>query len=368
MHIDAVELFHLVVPAIGDADADAPCEAVLVRLVSGSASGWGEASPGAAPRDGSQWAGGVMAVLRRWMVPAVVGNDLASGDDLAARLGDLHGNSFAKGALDAAWWDLAAKQQGLPLHRLLGGSRRVVRSAVTLGVMPSVDPLLAAIEASLAAGHPHVTLEFRPGWGVEMLRAVRQALPTAPLAIDCDGGATLDQVAMFYRLEDFALLRIEQPLAADDLVGHAMLQESLRTPLCLDQSITSPARARQAMELGACRAVNVRVDRVGGPTAALAIAAACREEHLACLISLGPCGPIGRRTALATATLDAVDDVVERPASCRHPLDAICAAGCRTHADDDSATIGLWDEPGIGFEPDVAAIEQVLADRAVFRA
>ncbi len=65
-------------------------------------------------------------------------------------------------------------------------------------------------------------------------------------------------------LDDFDLLLIEQPLAHDDIIDHAKLQAALRTPICLDESIHSADDARKAIELDACRVINIKVSRVGG--------------------------------------------------------------------------------------------------------
>ncbi len=164
-----------------------------------------------------------------------------------------------------------------------------------------MDELFAEIKTALAAGHALVTLKFRPGWDLEMLRAVRQEFAAAPLAIDCDGLCSLAQQEMFYRLEDFFLQFIEQPLPADDLVGHAMLQQNLRTPLALDQSVTSPARVEQALDLGSCRLVRIDPVRVGGLTPALAIHDLCRAANVPCVVGGGRNAGVAAAAAAALA-------------------------------------------------------------------
>src|SRR5262249_1848016 len=78
----------------------------------------------------------------------------------------------------------------------------------------------------------------------------------------------------------FGLLLLEQPLAADDLLGHAELARLLTTPLCLDESITSPRAAATALRLGACSVINIKPARVGGYLAARAIHDLCAAHAL----------------------------------------------------------------------------------------
>ena len=134
----------------------------------------------------------------------------------------------------------------------------------------------------MAAGFDRLKLKFRPGWDVRMVDFVRKECPTQTLHIDCEGGLGLGHMEMLYRLEDFSLAMIEQPLPADDLVGHAMVQESLRTPICLDEGIASLAQAEMAMELNSCKYVNLKPGRVGGLTPAVAIHDLCHEHCTPC--------------------------------------------------------------------------------------
>ena len=274
MNIDSIELFHVGLPLrqplqtpLGPREK---LETVIVAMHGGGAVGWGEASPGNAPLAGAEWAAGAFSVLRDWLAPAVVGQGFSSGDELAKRLELFRGNQFAKAALDMAWWDLSARLQNRPLHELLVGGKNVAQppSAVqepsvqpraalpqvevgpTFDRMASIDEFAAQLAAAVEAGFTRVKLKFRPGWDVQMVDFVRKEFPTLSIHIDCEGGLTLGHTEMLYRLEDFMLAMIEQPLAADDLVGHAMLQESLRTPICLDESIASLLPGRHGDGVG----------------------------------------------------------------------------------------------------------------------
>ncbi len=281
MHIDSIRLLHVARPLLqseqfGHRELTSR-ESVFVQLRSGQHAAWGHADPGTAPGESCQWAAGVFLCLKQWLAPALVGQDIPSGQALQERMQHVVGNQAAKAALDIAWWHLEAARQAVSLAKLLGADKTALSAGIVIERHESPDELLPAIGRALDAGYQSIGLKFRPGQGVEMVRVVRSVYPTARLWIDCDGLCSLDQRETFFRIEDFLLERIEQPLAADDLVGHAMLQETLRTPLSLDQSITSVDRAEQALELGSCRQVRIDPERVGGITPALAIAAVCKS-------------------------------------------------------------------------------------------
>ncbi len=363
MKIDSIELFHIGLPLrkplstpLGPRDS---LETVLVAMHGGGAAGWGEASPGNAPLAGAEWAAGAMAVLRDWLAPAVVGQSFSSGDELSKRLAVFRGNQFAKGAIDSAWWDLSARLQNRPLHELLGGTRGAVEVGPTFDQMDSIDEFLARIGAAVEAGFARLKLKFRPGWDVRMVDFVRKECPTQTIHIDCECGLGLQHMDMLYRLEDFSLAMIEQPLPADDLVGHAMVQESLRTPICLDEGVASLAQAEMAMELQSCKYVNLKPGRVGGLTPAVAIHDLCHEHCTPCWVGAMPQSAVGGRIGFALAA----------KANCTYPADffpsdQVLAADIAEpllpvkDATDGRQRVRLWSAPGIGVEPDAALLEK----------
>jgi o-succinylbenzoate synthase len=293
MKIDRIELFHVAMPLIypwrtayGE---DATIHSVLCRMSSGSLAAWGESSSLAAPCYSSEWAGGVFAVAKEWLAPALIGQTVASGDALHARLAHFKGNVFGKAALDNAWWALRAQATGKPLHVLLAeaagaAARNEVPVGADFGVMDSIDDLLAAIGPAVEQGFPRVKLKFRPRWDLPMLRAARQAFPRHTFHIDCNSGYRLADLPLFREVDELNLAMIEQPLAHDDLVDHATLQAQIRTPICLDESISGLRQAEQAIELTSCRYVNIKPGRVGGLTVAVKIHNACQVAGIPCWV------------------------------------------------------------------------------------
>lgn len=369
MQIDSIEIFHIALPlrqplvtAVGPQEK---LETVLVAMHGSGATGWGEASPGNAPLASAEWAAGVLAMLRDWLAPAVVGQRVSNGDDLTKLLEKFRGNQYAKAAIDTAWWDLDARLQNRPLHVAIGAKRSAVEVGPTFDKMESIDEFLAQIMAAVEAGFERIKLKFRPGWDVRMVDFVRKECPTQTLHIDCEGGLNLGHMEMLYRLEDFSLAMVEQPLSADDLVGHAMVQESLRTPICLDESIASVAQAEMAMELKSCKYVNLKPGRVGGLTPAVIIHNLCHENCTPCWVGAMPQSTIGARIGFALAAKE----------NCTYPSDffrsdLVLAEDIAEpllptkDATDGRQRVQLWTGPGLGVEPDAALLEKFCVAKA----
>lgn len=308
MHIDRIELYHVAMPLIypwrtayGE---DSAGHSVFCRMVSGSIEAWGESAPLAAPCYSPEWAGGIFAVTRDWLAPAILGRDVTSGTQLQELLAVYKGNPFAKALLDVTWWNLDARRQGIPLHRLLGATRDTVPVGADFGVMDSIDDLLAGIGKAVDQKFPRIKLKFRPGWDVDMLRAVRRQHPNETFHIDCNSGYRLSDLPLFKQIDEFNLAMIEQPLAHDDVVDHAKLQSAIRTPVCLDESVAHPRHAEQALALKSCRYVNIKPGRVGGLTNAKIIHDMCQKAGIPCWVGGMLESATGAGICMALAMLD----------------------------------------------------------------
>jgi o-succinylbenzoate synthase len=363
-------VFHVAMPLIrpwrtayGD---DAAIESVLVCMQSGALHAWGEAAPFAAPCYSPEWAAGVFAVVRDWMAPALVGQRIGSGDELQDRLKHFKGNSFAKGSLDTAWWVLHALERGQPLHRVLGATRDAVEVGADFGVLDSIDQLVAEVTQAAAAGYPRIKLKFRRGWDLKMLSAVRRECPNVPMHIDCNASFTLDDLDLLCRVDDFSLSMIEQPLAYDDLVDHARLQTLIRTPVCLDESINSLARAEQAIDLGSCRALNIKAGRVGGLTPAVKILQLAREANITCWVGGMLESAIGARISAALAMLDGFDyagDIFPSAAFYHDELGTPPLV--LNHTPGAAPLVEALNVPGIGTEPVPELLERFCVSKAL---
>jgi len=239
--------------------------AILVRVEADGAEGWGECAASEEPRYSDEWLEGAWAVLERMLVPAVLaGGPIAAPEAVGERLRWIRGHRMAKAALEAAVLDAWLRTAGVGLAQHLGGVRDRVACGVSVGIAPSAEAMLEEIEGYVRSGYLRVKLKIEPGRDVEVVRAVRDALPDTPLSVDANGAYSLSDVSLFEALDPFGLVMIEQPLDFEDLLDHATLQSRVNTAICLDESIRSARDALTAIRLGACRVINIKPGRVGG--------------------------------------------------------------------------------------------------------
>ncbi|HEV2782747.1 MAG TPA: o-succinylbenzoate synthase [Actinophytocola sp.] len=240
-------------------------EVLLLRVVTADAEGWGECVAMAEPRYSAEYVDAAADVLRRFLVPALAERQRLDASAVAPALAPFAGHRMAKAALELAVLDAELRAEGRSLGHALGAVRDRVPCGVSVGIMGSVAELLDAVGGYLDAGYVRIKLKIEPGWDVEPVRAVRERFgDDVPLQVDANTAYTLADARHLARLDPFDLLLIEQPLAEDDLLGHVRLARIIRTPVCLDESITSARAAAAAITLGACSIVNIKPGRVGG--------------------------------------------------------------------------------------------------------
>jgi O-succinylbenzoate synthase len=237
---------------------------VLVEVAGEGCSAWGEVTAGETPFYNEENTDTAWLILKSFVIPELLPRPLSSAAEFADRFEHIRGHRMAIGGLEAALWDWEARLSGRSLSALLGGTLREIPCGVSIGIQPSVHQLLERIRAEVAAGYQRVKLKIKPGWDVAVLEQVREQFPRLRLMADANSAYTLADQAHLKLLDRFYLMMIEQPLAHDDLLDHARLQQALETPLCLDESIRTVRHAEQAIGIGACRIINIKLGRVGG--------------------------------------------------------------------------------------------------------
>jgi o-succinylbenzoate synthase len=275
----------------------------LVRVEADGVAGWGEIVAMEEPLFNYETVDTARTVIARHFAPALLSAPLATLDDLVARLARFRGHPMARAGLELAWVDLVARLHGVPLTRALGGTRTHVPVGVSLGIERTLDTLLPIVDRHVALGYQRIKLKIKPGWDLDVVRTVRQRHPNILLSVDANTAYTLADRDHLRALDAFNLLMIEQPLAFDDVVDHARLQAELRTDICLDESITDVRWAAQAIDLGSCRIINIKVGRVGGYSQALAIHDLCESRGVPVWCGGMLESGIGRAHNLALASL-----------------------------------------------------------------
>ncbi|MGH9347175.1 MAG: o-succinylbenzoate synthase [Vicinamibacterales bacterium] len=253
---------------------------LLVTLAGEGQTGFGECVAETDPYYSGETNETCWHIITGFVAPRVLGTRFEHPRDVLPALKAVRGHNMAKAAVEMAAWDLYARQQGVPLSRVLGGSRTEIVSGVSIGIQDSLDELVAAVERELAAGYRRVKIKIKPGWDIEAVERVRARFGNIPLMADANAAYTLADAAHLARLDPYDLMMIEQPLEYDDVWDHARLQEQIRTPICLDESIHSVRAAEEAIRLGACRIINIKPGRVGGHRESIRLHDLCQAHGI----------------------------------------------------------------------------------------
>ncbi len=336
-------------------------ECLVLCLEADGLQGWGECVADRNPGYCYETTGTAWHILTEFMLPAVLQHEIPNPGDLRQLLGGIRGHPLARAAIEMALWDLHGRAQGRSLSQLFGGQRRKVEVGVSVGIQKDVPELLRVVRSYLSDGYARVKLKIKPGRDLAETAAVRKAFPDLRLQVDANSAYTLESAGVFRGMDDLGLLLIEQPLAEDDLIDHARLQSQLRTPLCLDESILSARHARQALEIDACRVINLKPARVGGYAEAIDIHDLCRERRVAVwcggMLETG----IGRAANLALASLPGFTLPGDISATDRYYEVDVARPRFTLNP---GSTLTVPDGPGLGIEVDLEALDRFTLRRA----
>ena len=323
---------------------------ILVEAQAGGISGWGEVTAGENPFYNEEWTESAWRILRDYAAPRVLGRELDGPEAVYPLTAHIRGHNMAKGGLEAAAWDLAARMEGVPLWKKIGGgARREIPCGVSIGIQDSVEELLETIERELAAGYQRIKMKIKPGWDVDVVGRVRERFPLVKLMADANSAYTLADADHLRRLDDFYLMMIEQPLAHDDIIDHAQLQAQLKTPICLDECIRTAQHAEQAIRMKAGRIVNIKLGRVGGFGEAKRLHDVCEAAGIPVWCGGMLEAGIGRAHNIAMATLPNFTLPGDVSASKRYWKRDIIVPEVETTR---QGTIAITDEPGFGYQID----------------
>jgi o-succinylbenzoate synthase len=273
MKLTGVELRRISMPLVApfrtSFGVETTRDILLLRAVlddpSGEAEGWGECVTMADPLYSSEYVDGAVDVLKRFFLPKLFAAAHIDGSLVGPLLEPFKGHWMSKAAIETAVLDAELRASGRSFARELGAVRDRVPCGVSVGIASSVDKLLDEVEGYVSAGYVRIKLKIQPGWDVEPVRAVRERFGDDLLIqVDANTAYRLQDARHLAKLDEFDLLLMEQPLPEEDVLGHAALARVVRTPICLDESITSARTAAAAIALGACSIINIKPGRVGG--------------------------------------------------------------------------------------------------------
>lgn len=334
---------------------------ILVEAISNGVSGWGEVTAGENPFYNEEWTDSIWPLLIHYVAPRVLKHEFASPNDVYPRTAHIRGHNMTKGGMETAIWDLQARLNNEPLWKTIGaGASREIACGVSIGIQDTVDQLLQKIETELNAGYQRIKMKIKPGWDVDVIREVRKRFPQIKLMADANSAYTLADVDHLRRLDEFYLMMIEQPLAHDDIIDHATLQAKLETPICLDECIRSARHAEQAIQLKACRIINIKLGRVGGFAEAKRVHDVCQAHNIPVWCGGMLESGIGRAHNIALSTLPNFVLPGDVSASKRYWKQDIITPPVEIST---QGTIALTDKPGFGYDLDLGYLDQITVRR-----
>ncbi len=367
MTVERIELMLLYLPYVHFFETSLGREEgrtfIIVKASGDGLTGYGEVVASEAPLYSYETTSTAWLVLKEFFIPLVFRKGIVEPGHFYAEARRYRGHPMAKAGLELALWDLKAKREGLSLRRLYGGSRDRIQVGVSLGIEDSVADLLARIEFFLSEGYSRIKIKIKPGWDVDIAREVRRRFPGIQLQADANGAYTPKDTEKLRSLDEFDLLMLEQPFPPYDLWDHSRLQREMRTPLCLDESIVSEVTARQAVEMGSCRIVNIKVGRVGGMVEARLIHDTCEKADIPVWCGGMLESGIGRAHNLHIASLPDFRLPSDLSASSRYYKEDLIDPPIVLEPD---GTIRVPDGPGIGVNPVEPRIAKAALKRETF--
>jgi o-succinylbenzoate synthase len=359
MKIDSITLHHLNMPLVAPFETsfgrEVDRECVLIEIKSEGEVGYGECVATRDPGYNYETTGTALHILKDFVAPLLLGRDVKDAADFQNLVSGIRGHLLAKAGVEMALWDLLGKRENKSLRELLGGVRDKVEVGVSVGIQESAQGLVETVAGYVSQGYARVKIKIKPGRDVEDASAVRKAFPDIRLQVDANSAYSLDDIRILKPLDGLNLLLIEQPLFEDDIWDHHKLQEQFQTPICLDESIVSPRHARYAIEMNACKVINIKAGRLGGLSQAVMVHDLCQEASMPVwcggMLETG----IGRASNVALASLPNFTLPGDISASDRYYTQDITNERFVLNPD---STIDVPRGPGLGMTIDEAALKK----------
>ncbi len=362
MKIDRIKLFRVKIPlkhffetSYGRVYHE---EHIIVRMESGSFAGYGESAVETVPYYMYETTDTVWCIQKNFVIPALLHQELENLESYLNLIKRIRGHNAAKCGFEGAFWHILTMKNNIPLYKQWRGAGRTIHSGVSIGIQDSIDKLLKRIEEFLEEGYKRIKIKIKPGWDIEVLKAIREQFGSIPLMADANSAYSLHDVDVLKALDEYDLIMIEQPLGHEDFVEHAELQKNLKTPVCLDESINGVDSLHAALLLNSCRIVNIKPARVGGYAKAIEIHDICLKNNIGVwcggMLEFG----IGRAFNVALCSLE----------NFKYPGDV--SSSSRYYEQDivdppiefSQGELEIPDRPGTGFNVDEKALDKFTID------
>lgn len=242
--------------------------------------GWGESVAFHSPWYNEETLKTNWHMLEDYLIPLILNKEINHPDEVNELFEPIRKNNMAKSTIEGAIWDIYAQQTNQSLAKALGGNKTQIEVGISIGIQKSIDDLVALVDEYVNEGYKRIKVKIKPGWDIDVMRTLREKFPNVAIMADANSAYRLEDTELLKQLDEFNLTMVEQPLASDDIIDHATLQKQMSTPICLDESIHSLEDARQAIEIGATKIINIKIGRVGGLTEAKKIHDYCEQKGI----------------------------------------------------------------------------------------
>lgn len=331
---------------------------LLVEVIADGIEGWGEITTNEAPFYNSETTDTAWHIISDFIAPLLLGKSFVCACEFPSLVAGIRGHEMAKAGVENAMWDIEAQLKGISLSKLVGGTLAEIACGVSLGIHENPQSLVKKVEKELGSGYQRIKLKIKPGKDIEFVSAVRKRFPDILLSVDANSAYRLEDTPHLKKLDDYRLLMIEQPLEWDNIYGHAELQSHVQTSICLDECIHNSGHAYAAIELGACRIINIKLGRVGGYTEARRIHDLCRERSIPVWCGGMLESGIGRAHNIAMSTLPGFSLPGDVSASKRYWDEDVIEPEVQVSS---RGTIEISTTPGLGYAVKRDLIERLTA-------
>jgi o-succinylbenzoate synthase len=368
MRIEQITLNHLSMPLVSPFETSfgrsTDRECLIITMQAEGITGYGECVADRDPGYSYETTGTAWHILKEFIFPSLLGQDVADADDFQRRVESIRGHHLAKAGVEMAVWDLLGKRDDKSLKQMLGGGHSQVAVGVSVGLQANPETLVQTVGNYISQGYHRIKIKIKPGRDILDTVSVRKAYPDVKLQVDANSAYTLETAETLLPLDDLNLLLIEQPLYEDDIWEHHYLQKKFHTAICLDESILTLRHARAALEMGSCKIINIKAGRVGGLTQAVDIHDMCHAKGIPVwcggMLETG----VGRASNLALASLPGFVLPADISASDRYYKRDITNEQFSLNLD---STITVPDKPGLGITIDDDALRQFTLAELIFK-
>lgn len=337
---------------------------LILKMYTSDFSVFSESAAGVIPGFSYETLGTAREILKSELLPAVMGRTIQSPEDFILLCRGLRGHPMTKAAVENAFWIIKAMEEGKSLAELIGNERKRIPAGAGVGIQETEEELIALVGMYLSQGYTKIKMKIKPGMDVKRVAAVRKVYPDIVLMVDANSAYRLDDIDTLQALDDFNLQVIEQPLEHDDIFNHAKLQARLKTPIGLDESILNPSSASLAIELKACRSMNIKQCRVGGLTQAKKIHDICQAGGVGVWCGGMMETGIGRAVLLALSGLPNFIYPMDIGASDKYFQQDIVEPAFKLNPD---GTLNVPQGPGLGVKVNEKMLDRYTVSYEVIR-